>query len=89
MNKVIKLFSDTFMVDKVGCPWGSCKDDFLLNKAIEIIEKSELNTQDKDNLIKLFNENMYHSLGMFSNGKGAGKWYIGIIEEYFNNHIKE
>lgn len=84
MNEVVELFDKTFGISKLGCPFGSCTEDFLLNKAIETIEKTELNSKDKENLIKLFNENMYHNIGMFSNGKHAGKWYINIIEEYFN-----
>lgn len=52
-------------------------------KAIETIEKSNLENNDKYNLTKLFNENMYHSFGRFSNGKHAGKKYISIVEEYF------
>lgn len=83
MNKVVELFDKTFGVNINGCPWGLCTENFLLIKAVETIEKSELNTKDKENLIKLFNENMYHSEGIFSNGKHAGIWYINIIKEYF------
>ena len=83
MNELVKLFDKTFGVSSAGCPWGSCTEDFLLNKAIEAVEKSELVTTDKENLIKLFREDMYHNRGRFSNGKHAGKWYISIIEEYF------
>lgn len=83
MEELIKLFDKTFGVSSVGCPWGSCTEDFLLNKSIETIEESEVSTKDKKNLIKLFNENMYHGHGRFSNGKHAGKWYINIIKKYF------
>ena len=85
MNELVKLFDKTFGVSSVGCPWGSCTEDFLLSKAIETVEKSKLDTTDKENLAKLFKEHMYHNTGRFSNGKHAGKWYIRIIEEYFNN----
>ena len=83
MEEVIKLFDITFGVSSLGCPWGSCTEDFLLDKAIETIEKSNLDSKDKENLKKLFNEDMYHNHGKYSNGKHAGKWYISIIEEYF------
>ena len=89
MDEIIKLFNKTFGVNTIGCPWGSCTEEFLLHKAIETLEKSELNTEDKENLIKLFNQNMYHNIGRFSNGKHAGKWYIDIIRKYFNKHKKE
>lgn len=83
MDELIRLFNKTFGVNSVGCPWGSCTEDFLLSKAIETLEKSEIDLDDKNNLAKLFNDNMYHSHGRYSNGKHAGKWYINIIEEYF------
>ena len=83
MNELIKEIDKTFGVSSIGCPFGSCTNDFLLNKAIETIEKSNLENNDKYNLTKLFNENMYHSFGRFSNGKHAGKKYISIVEEYF------
>ena len=83
MVELIRLFNKTFGVNSVGCPWGSCTEDFLLSKSIETLEKSEIDLDDENNLAKLFNENMYHSHGMYSNGKHAGKWYINIIEEYF------
>ena len=83
MDELIILFNKTFGISSVGCPWGSCTEDFLLSKAIETLEKSEIDLDDKNNLAKLFNDNMYHSYGRYSNGKHAGKWYINIIEEYF------
>ena len=85
MNEVIELFEKTFGINKNGCPWGSCTEDFLLGKAIETIEGSNLDISDKENLIEIFKSNMYHGLGRFSNGKHAGKWYINLIKEYFNN----
>ena len=83
MDELIILFNKTFGISSVGCPWGSCTEDFLLSKAIETVERSEIDIDDKNNLIKRFNENMYHNRGRYSNGKHAGKWYINIIEEYF------
>lgn len=83
MDNLIKLFDKTFGVSSVGCPWGSCTEDFLLDRAIETLEKSEINTEDKVELKRLFTKDMYHNHGKFSNGKHAGKWYIRIIEEYF------
>lgn len=83
MDELIRLFDKTFGVSSVGCPLGSCTEDFLLSKAIETVEKSEIDIDDKNNLTKLFNENMYHNHGRYNNGKHAGKWYINIIEEYF------
>lgn len=85
MDELITLFNKTFGVNLVGAPFGSCTEDFLLSKAIETVEKSELNTSDKDNLTKLFCENMYHNKGRFSNGSIAGRRYINIIKDYFNN----
>lgn len=85
MNELITLFNKTFGLNSVEAPFGSCTEIFLLNKSIETVEKSELNTTDKENLIKLFRENMYHNKSRFSNGHSAGKWYINIIKDYFNN----
>ena len=85
MEEVLKLFDKTFGVSSVGCPWGSCTEDFLLCKAIETIEKSNLDSEDKENLKKLFNEDMYHNRGKYSNGKHSGLWYMRIIEDYFTS----
>lgn len=54
MNDLIRLFNKTFGINSVGCPWGSCTEDFLLSKAIETLEKSEIDLGDKNNLAKLF-----------------------------------
>ena len=76
MVELIRLFNKTFGVSSVGCPWGSCTEGFLLNKAIETVKKSEITFDDKNNLSRLFTENMYHNRSRYSNGKQAGKWYI-------------
>lgn len=54
MNDLIRLFNKTFGINSVGCPWGFCTEDFLLSKAIETLEKSEIDLGDKNNLAKLF-----------------------------------
>ena len=87
MDKLIKSFDKIFGVNTLSSPLGSCTEIFLLIKAIETVEKSELNITDKECLTKLFNENMYHNIGKFSNGKHAGEWYINIIKEYFNKQF--
>ena len=83
MKTLIKTFDKAFGVSSISSPIGSCRDNFLLNRAIGLIEKSELKNQDKDRLINIFRENMHHSSMGFDNGTGAGKKYIQLIEEYF------
>lgn len=89
MDDLIRLFDKAFSVSSVGCSWGSCTEDFLLSKAIETLEKSEIDLNDKNNLAKLLIENMYHNRGRYSNGKHAGEWYISIIKKYYNSRERE
>ena len=83
MDTLIKTFDKAFGVSSIYSPMGSCRDDFLLNRAIDLIEKSELNNKDKNGLIGMFKENMFHSPMGFDNGTGAGKKYIQLIKKYF------
>lgn len=83
MEELVGLFVKTFRLQSSGCPWGSCTDDFLFDRAIEVVESSDISVEDKWGLTEMFKKNMYHSMGRFSNGKHAGLWYISIVKEYY------
>ena len=83
MEKLIKTFDKAFGISSIASPVGSCRDDFLLDRAVSLIEASELSKEDKQELVKAFKENMFHSPSGFDNGRGAGRHYVSIIKEYF------
>lgn len=85
MDKLIKDFKKKFGIGINGCPMGSCTAEFLLDTAIDLLEKSDLGYEDINNLMGIFRENMYRGLGHFSNGKKAGEKYICLIERYFSS----
>ena len=78
-EKMIVIIEKEFGINSVGCPWGSCKEDFLNNKIIEIAKKHNF----PEDVISLFKENPYkfsrHQY--FDNGRGAGKYFIGLLNE--------
>lgn len=81
---LVETVEKTFAVNSIGTPLGSCTDDFLLNKAIEVLKNSDISDVEKNELEQLFRQNMYKSFGMFSNGKHAGIRYANVVKRYFD-----
>ena len=81
---LLKTFDRSFGISSIASPIGSCRDDFLLDRAVGLIQKSDLENNDKEKIVNLFKKDMFHSLRGFDNGTGAGRHYVKLIKTYFN-----
>ena len=76
---MIQIIRKAFNVDKVGSAWGSCTEEFLNNKAVEIAVENNFPKE----IIELFKNNPYRfpfKNQRFSNGIGAGIHYLRLLE---------
>lgn len=84
MNKerMEEIIKKEFGVGSLGSPFGSCKEDFLNNKIIEIAKKNNF----PEDIIELFQKYPYtfEKYRHYDNGERAGRYFINLLGIYLN-----
>lgn len=79
MEEIIKK---EFGVDSLGSPLGSCTEDFLNDKIIEIAKRNNFPVD----IIELFQNHPYifPKYKKYDNGECVGRYYINLLGIYLN-----
>lgn len=78
-TEIINIIEKSWGVNSVGCPFGSCTEEFANEKMIEIANKNNF----PDNIIGLIKNNpiKFHEYQKFDNGRGIGRYYANLIRQ--------
>lgn len=79
-EEIAKLIEDFWGVNSIGCPFGSCTEDFANKKMIEMAEK---NCFPKE-IIELIKNNpiRYSTYKHYDNGRGIGRHFANLVRYY-------
>ncbi len=79
LEKMKNIIAKEFGIDSIGSPLGSCTEDFLNNKIIEVAVKNNF----PPNMIRLFKKNPYRfgAYQKFDNGRFSGKYFIALLDK--------
>lgn len=84
MNKerMEEIIKKEFGVGSSCSPFGSCTQEFLNNKIIEIAKKNNF----PEDIIELFQKYPYvfPKFKKYDNGEGVGRYYINLLDIYLN-----
>ena len=80
-EELAKLIEDFWGVNSVGCPFGSCTEDFANNKMIEMAK----NNYFPEEIVELIKNNpiRYSTYKHYDNGRGIGRHFSNLVR-YFN-----
>ena len=75
--EIINIIEKSWGVNSIGCPFGSCTEEFANEKMIEIANKNNF----PDDVLKLIKDNpiQFHKYQKFDNGRGIGRYYANLV----------
>ena len=81
-EKIEQIIKQEFRVGSLCSPFGSCTEDFLNNKVIEIAKKNNF----PEDIVELFQKYPYifPKYKKYDNGEGVGRYYINLLGIYLN-----
>lgn len=79
ITEIINIIEKSWGVNSIGCPFGSCTEEFANKKMLEIANKNNF-PDDVFELIKA-NPIKFHKYQKFDNGRGIGRYYANLIRQ--------
>jgi len=79
VEEIINIIEKSWGVNSVGCPFGSCIEEFANDQMIKIARKNNF-PADVIEVIKA-NPIKYGEYKKFDNGVGIGRYYANLIRE--------
>lgn len=78
-TEIINIIEKSWGVNSIGCPFGSCAEEFANEKMIEIANKNNF----PDNIIGLIKDNpiKFQKYQKFDNGRGIGRYYANLVRQ--------
>lgn len=75
--EIVNIIEKSWGTKSLGCPFGSCTEQFANNKMVEIAIKNNF----PEELIDLIKNNPinFPSYQKFDNGLGIGRYFINLI----------
>jgi hypothetical protein len=81
MNKeeMQTIIKKEFGVGSVSSPFGTCTENFMNNKILEVAEKNNFPSE----IIKIFKDNpvKFPKYQKLDNGNMSGKYFIGLLDK--------
>jgi hypothetical protein len=79
ITEIINIIEKSWGVNSIGCPFGSCTEEFANEKMIEIANKNNF----PDDVLKLIKANQikFHKYQKFDNGRGIGRYYANLVRQ--------
>lgn len=76
ITEIINIIEKSWGVNSIGCPFGSCTEEFANKKMLEIANKNNF----PDYVLELIKANpiKFHK---FDNGRGIGRYYANLIRQ--------
>ena len=77
ITEIINIIENSWGVNSIGCPFGSCTEEFANEKMIEIANKNNF----PDNVLELIKTNpiKFPKYQKFDNGRSIGRYFINLI----------
>ena len=79
ITEIIDIIEKSSGVNSIGCPFGSCTEEFANEKMIEIANEHNF-PNDVLELIKA-NRIKFRKYQKFDNGRGIGRYYANLIRQ--------
>ena len=79
ITEIVNIIEKSWGVNSIGCPFGSCTEEFANKKMLEIANKNNF----PDDVLKLIKANpiKFHKYQKFDNGRGIGRYYANLIRQ--------
>lgn len=79
ITEIINIIEKSWGVNSIGCPFGSCTEEFANEKMIKIANKNNF----PDDVLKLIKANpiKFHKYQKFDNGRGIGRYYANLVRQ--------
>lgn len=79
ITEIINIIEKLLGVNSIGCPFGSCTEEFANEKMIEFANRHNF----PDDIIDLIKDNpiKFPKYQKFDNGIGIGRYYANLIRQ--------
>lgn len=78
ITEIINIIEKSWGLNSIGCPFGSCTEEFANEKMLEIANKNNF-PNDVFELIKA--NPIKFQYQKFDNGRGIGRYYANLIRQ--------
>lgn len=78
LEEMKSIIAKEFGINSIGSPLGSCTENFLNNKILEVATKNNFPTD----IIEMFKKNPYKfgTCQKYDNGRCSGKYFIALLD---------
>ena len=77
VTEIVNIIEKSWGVNSVGCPFGSCTENFANEKMVEIATKNNFSEE----IIELIKNNpiKFPECKKLDNGRGIGRYFVNMI----------